>query len=118
MQQRFGVEKRLSGCSRSSSSIIRVFGLHQTTHSQILKDDMGLFSLKLRRSILMIRFWLKLIKRNEDILATAVYQIFNNDLKTSGPSQIKPLLEKVRIPYLWNDSLNSHDSPTDLESQV
>ena len=32
----------------------KVFGLHQTTHSQNLKGDMGLFSLKLRRYILML----------------------------------------------------------------
>ena len=44
----------------------RVFGLHQKTHSQILNGDMGLFSLKLHRYILMLRFWLKLTKSNEE----------------------------------------------------
>ena len=39
-------------------------------------------------------------------------------LKTSWPSQIKSLLEKVGMPYLWNNGLCSLDVPANLESQV
>ena len=68
----------------------RVFGLHQTTHSQILKGDMGMFSLRLRRYILMLKFWLKLIKSNKDKLVRASNdQMLKSRLKTSWPSEIK-----------------------------
>ena len=97
----------------------RLFGLHQTTHSQILKGDMGLFSLKLRRSILMLRFWLKIIRCNEDrLVSAAYYQMLSYDSKRSWPSQIRSLLESVGMAYLWNDGLGSPDLPTNLVSQV
>ena len=79
----------------------RVFGLHQTTHSQILKGDMGLFSLKLRWYILKLRFWLKLTKSNEGRLVKAAYEeMLKCGLKTSWSSQIKSLLEKVGMPFI------------------
>ena len=79
---------------------------------------MGLFLLRLRASILRLRFWLKIIRSNEDNLVRAVYyQILNYGLKTSWPSQIKPLLERVGMPYLKNDGHGSTDLTTDLESQ-
>nr|CAG4635320.1 EOG090X02BU [Artemia franciscana] len=82
----------------------RMFGLHQTTHSQILKGDMGLL--------------LKLTKSNEDRLVRAAYdQMLKSGLKTSWPSQIKSLLEKAGMSYLWNNGLCSSDIPTCLESQ-
>ena len=80
---------------------------------------MGLFSLKLHRYILMLRFWLKLTKSNEDRLVRVAYEeMLKCGLKTSWPSQIKSLLEKVGMPYLWNNGLCSSDVPTNLESQV
>ena len=38
--------------------------------------------------------------------------------KTSWPSQIKSLLEKVGMPYLWNNDVCSGDIPTYVDSQV
>ena len=97
----------------------RVFGLHQTTYSQILKGDVGLFSFKLRRYILMLTFWLKLTKSNEDRLLRAAYdQMLKSGLKISRPSQIKSLLEKLGKPYLWNNRLCSSDIPTYSEGLV
>ena len=67
-----------------------------------------MFSLKLRRYILMLRFWLKLTKSNEDRLVRVAYEeMLKCDLKTSWPSPIKKLLEKVGMPYLWNNGLLS-----------
>ena len=61
---------------------------------------------------LIHRFWLKLIKSNED----RYDQMLKSGLKTSWPSRIKSLLEKVGMPYFWNNGLCSSDVPTDLES--
>ena len=44
----------------------------------------------------MLRFWLKLTKSNEDRLVRVAYEeMLKCGLKTSWPSQIKSLLEKV-----------------------
>ena len=62
---------------------------------------------------------MKLTKSNQDRLVRAAYeQMLKYGLKTSWPSQIKSLLEKVGMPYLWNNGLCSSDVPTNLESQV
>ena len=67
----------------------------------------------------MLRFWLELTKSNEDRLVRAAYdQMLKSGLNTSWPSQIKSLLEKVGMPYLWNNGRCSSDIPTYLESQV
>ena len=62
---------------------------------------------------------MKLTKSNEDRLEKAAYeQMLKCGLKTSWPSQIKSLLEKVGMPYLWNNGLCSSDVPTHLESDL
>ena len=53
---------------------------------------------------------------DEDRLVRVAYEeMLKYGLKTSWPSQIKSLLEKVGMPYLWNNGLCSHDVPTNLE---
>ena len=67
----------------------------------------------------MLRFRLKLIRCNEDrLVKAAYYQMLSYGSKTLWPSQVRSLLERVGMPYLWNDGLGSRDLPTDLESQV
>ena len=62
---------------------------------------------------------LKLIRSNEVRLVRAAYcQMVIYFLKTSWPSQIKSLLERVGMSYLWNNGHGSSNLPTDLESQV
>ena len=47
----------------------RLFGLHQTTHNQLIKGDFGIFSLKLHRLYQVFKFWLILAQLPEDRLA-------------------------------------------------
>ena len=79
-----------------------LFGLHQTTHNQLIKGDFGIFSLKLHRLYQVFKFWLILTQLPEDRLAKQAYNdLLQINRKTTWTQQIKESLDKLGLSYLW-----------------
>ena len=65
----------------------RLYGLHRMTHTQFLKGDLGLWSLKSYRTVQMIKFWLKVVQLPSDRLLKAAYdELLQLRRKRSWPS--------------------------------
>jgi hypothetical protein len=68
----------------------RLYGLHKMTHTQFLKGDLGLWSLKSYRTVQMTKFWLRVVQLPSDRL-----------LKASNPCHQNPLSREWKKLYFW-----------------
>ena len=88
----------------------RVFGLHNTTHTLVLKGDLGIFNLKLKRYTQIIKFWLRLLELPQTRLARAAYEdLLLQCNKTSWTAQIKRILDENGFSSSWEKGKGPED---------
>ncbi|MFO7744505.1 MAG: reverse transcriptase family protein, partial [Psychroflexus sp.] len=91
------------------------YGLHKTTHSLVLKGDLGIYSLKIRRKIQMIKFWLKILNLPKERLISAAYKdLLTQKSKTTWTAQIRKILQETGFSNAWNGG----QGPLDQENFI
>ena len=120
MGQSCGVTKLPSSWRVSSFSYYkRVIGVHQTTHTQAVRGDIWLFSLRKYRIGQMFRFWRKVLELPDDRLVKIAYlELVKLGRKKAWPSQIHHILNEIGLSYLWNEGLGAPGLPTDIAEQA
>ena len=93
----------------------RLFGLHRTTHTQFLKGELGLFSLRKHRLVQVVRFWMKIVQVPRGKLIREAYEeLLASGRKRSWPFRVKSLLDRLGLSYIWNDGRGPAISQIDI----
>lgn len=97
----------------------RLYGLHRMTHTQFLKGDLGLWSLKSYRTVQMIKFWLRVVQLPSDRLLKAAYdELLQLHRKRSWPFKVKEVLDKTGFSFAWNDGLGPTSQQLQLDKEI
>ena len=82
----------------------RLLGLSGKFNNLVLKGDLGLFSLRIKRLVRMIGYWEKVIGLQNNRLVNAAYlEVLQDRRKCSWASQVKSILNSCGLSGVWNE---------------
>jgi hypothetical protein len=89
--------------------IRKILCVKNSTNIDGLYGEIGRFPMKIQRKLIMIKYWLKLVKSN-NMLTKSIYEILkrdaDNNITYGGMNwafQIKNILEESGLGYLWQN---------------
>jgi hypothetical protein len=91
----------------------QVLGVRLTTSSDVVRGDLGLWTLAARRDAAILRWWGKLVSMDQDRLCAIVYRYRRNNLRGrySWCKKVKSLLEDLNLGHIWeNEQIGDYKS--------
>ena len=86
----------------------RVLGVKKSTNLAALYGDLGRVPLVVYRKIVMIKYWIKILKQNDSSLVKKTYLLLESDVaanntnnKNNWAYHIKSMLKQHGLHYIW-----------------
>jgi hypothetical protein len=86
----------------------RVLGVSKMTTNEVVQGELGLMTMRSRRIILRIRFWMKIIKMDKSRLVYKIYKARRDELINGGGSDKKnwcywtwKALKDLHLEHIW-----------------
>lgn len=87
--------------------------VNKSTNLVGLYGELGRVPLFVMRKIYMFRYWIKILKSNQNCIIKQIYSMLKNDAdnnitynKLNWAYQIKSMLENLGLAHLWHDQQN------------
>ena len=85
-------------------------GISKRTNSLVVRGDLGLFSLRSRRLVNMVRLWEKiLVMPRVWVMKVAYLEMLKGHSGSGWPYQIKSVLVQCGLSHMWGDGLGLED---------
>ena len=87
----------------------RILGVRRSTNLTALYGELGRVPMAITRKIIMIKYWIKILKQNNNALVKNAYLMLKSDadrnINYHGKNwayQIKSILQRHGLEYIWN----------------
>ena len=94
-----------------------ILGVKKSTNLTALYGELGRVPMAIMRKIIMIKYWIKILKQNDDALVKKAYLMLKSDadidIHYNGQNwayQIKVILQQHGLEYIWNQQFE-HEIP-------
>ena len=83
----------------------RLLGANLKTATDVIRGELGWWSMKSRRDLIKLRFWGRICRLREDMMVKKIYRLLkkrNEYIKSSWFYQIKTILINLNLAQVWD----------------
>ena len=103
----------------------KILGVKKSTNLEALYGELNRIPMYIHRKILMIKYWITILKSSENCLLTKTYKMLktdvDNNISSNGSnwaSNIKRILDESGLSYIWNSQYTTQINLQPIKQRI